>query len=92
MGVEPFLVAASTSGLVAQRLVRRVCRDCGHEQPVSKREQELFAAESVPLSLFSIFPRYSSARARLSQAHRRGGSGRLGLSHRRPSRPPSPGS
>ncbi|WP_215191875.1 ATPase, T2SS/T4P/T4SS family [Exiguobacterium sp. s7] len=49
MGVEPFLVAASTSGLVAQRLVRRVCRDCGHEQPVSKREQELFAAEGVPV-------------------------------------------
>ncbi|MFL9650528.1 GspE/PulE family protein [Exiguobacterium chiriqhucha] len=47
MGVEPFLVAASTSGLVAQRLVRRVCRDCGHEQPVSKREHELFAAEGV---------------------------------------------
>lgn len=49
MGVEPFLVAASTSGLVAQRLVRRVCRDCGHPQPVSKREKELFAYEGVAI-------------------------------------------
>jgi len=28
MGVEPFLVASSLVGILAQRLVRRVCRDC----------------------------------------------------------------
>jgi general secretion pathway protein E len=28
MGVEPFLVASSLVGLLAQRLVRRVCREC----------------------------------------------------------------
>ncbi len=28
MGVEPFLVASSLIGILAQRLVRRVCRDC----------------------------------------------------------------
>ena len=28
MGVEPFLVASSLNGLLAQRLVRRVCPDC----------------------------------------------------------------
>lgn len=49
MGVEPFLVAASTSGLVAQRLVRRVCRDCGKVEHVSKREASLFAAEHVAI-------------------------------------------
>lgn len=47
MGVEPFLVAASTTGLVAQRLVRRVCRDCGQAEPVSKSEQRLFEAEGI---------------------------------------------
>lgn len=47
MGVEPFLVAASTTGLVAQRLVRRVCRDCGQVEPVSKSERSLFDAEGV---------------------------------------------
>ncbi len=29
MGVEPFLVASSVEGVMAQRLVRRVCRECG---------------------------------------------------------------
>jgi type II secretion system protein E len=28
MGIEPFLVASSLEGLVAQRLVRRLCKDC----------------------------------------------------------------
>lgn len=28
MGVEPFLVASSVEGVLAQRLVRRICRDC----------------------------------------------------------------
>ena len=31
MGVEPFLVASSLTGIVAQRLIRRVCRDCAQE-------------------------------------------------------------
>jgi general secretion pathway protein E len=29
MGVEPYLVAATVQGIVAQRLVREVCRECG---------------------------------------------------------------
>src|SRR4029077_10487500 len=28
MGVEPFLVASSVEGVMAQRLVRRICNDC----------------------------------------------------------------
>ncbi|WP_114569922.1 GspE/PulE family protein [Exiguobacterium flavidum] len=51
MGVEPFLVAASVTGLVAQRLVRKVCRDCSEPQPVSKREAELFAQEGIEAEL-----------------------------------------
>ncbi|MBL8764003.1 MAG: Flp pilus assembly complex ATPase component TadA [Phycisphaerae bacterium] len=31
MGVEPFLVASSVEGILAQRLVRRVCRTCAAE-------------------------------------------------------------
>lgn len=31
MGVEPFLVASSVEGVLAQRLVRRICEDCIHE-------------------------------------------------------------
>ena len=42
MGVEPFLVASSLSGVVSQRLVRKICRDCRTEVPVTKREYEIF--------------------------------------------------
>ncbi|MBV9608176.1 MAG: type IV-A pilus assembly ATPase PilB, partial [Acidobacteria bacterium] len=34
MGIEPFLVATSVHMIVAQRLVRRVCKDCSEEVEV----------------------------------------------------------
>ncbi|QCR32037.1 type II secretion system protein GspE [Lysinibacillus sp. SGAir0095] len=43
MGIEPFLVSSSLVGVVAQRLVRRVCRDCGKTVPANEREKEIFA-------------------------------------------------
>src|SRR5690625_3899195 len=42
MGVEPFLIASSLSGVVAQRLVRRVCRDCLETVEPTVREKVLF--------------------------------------------------
>ncbi|SHI13270.1 GspE/PulE family protein [Desulfofustis glycolicus] len=38
MGAEPFLVASSLRGVLAQRLVRRVCSQCGEEQQISASE------------------------------------------------------
>ncbi|HJP95658.1 MAG TPA: type IV-A pilus assembly ATPase PilB [Pyrinomonadaceae bacterium] len=32
MGIEPFLVATSVNLIQAQRLIRRICKDCKHEQ------------------------------------------------------------
>lgn len=49
MGVEPFLLASSLSGVVAQRLVRKVCRDCMEEQEPSKREIEIFAKRGLKI-------------------------------------------
>lgn len=49
MGVEPFLVASSISGIVSQRLVRRVCRDCMEFQPPAKRELEIFAKRGLKI-------------------------------------------
>lgn len=49
MGVEPFLVASSLSGIVAQRLVRKVCRDCSEEQQPARREIEIFAKRGIKL-------------------------------------------
>ncbi|MDR4889118.1 ATPase, T2SS/T4P/T4SS family [Fredinandcohnia sp. QZ13] len=49
MGVEPFLVASSLSGVVSQRLVRRVCRDCGRLQEPTVRELEIFAKRGITI-------------------------------------------
>jgi type II secretion system protein E len=35
MGVEPFLVASAVAGVLAQRLVRRLCRVCRSPEPLS---------------------------------------------------------
>lgn len=34
MGIEPFLVASSVQGTIAQRLVRRLCNECKQARPV----------------------------------------------------------
>ncbi|PEQ96785.1 type II secretion system protein GspE [Bacillus sp. AFS006103] len=49
MGVEPFLLASSLSGIVAQRLVRKVCRDCAEVLEPSKREIEIFAKRGMKI-------------------------------------------
>ncbi|SFB16322.1 MULTISPECIES: GspE/PulE family protein [unclassified Bacillus (in: firmicutes)] len=49
MGVEPFLLASSLSGIVAQRLVRKVCRDCVETIAPSKREMEIFARRGIKI-------------------------------------------
>ncbi|MBY0099116.1 GspE/PulE family protein [Mesobacillus maritimus] len=49
MGVEPFLVATALSGIVAQRLVRKVCRDCGEAHEPTKAEVEMFAKRGLKI-------------------------------------------
>ncbi|MEW4219217.1 GspE/PulE family protein [Rossellomorea marisflavi] len=49
MGVEPFLVASSLSGVVAQRLIRRVCRDCKQVVPATAREIGIFAKRGMKI-------------------------------------------
>ena len=41
MGVEPFLVSATVNAIVAQRLVRRVCKDCIQSVPVTDSAKDL---------------------------------------------------
>lgn len=43
MGVEPYLLSSSLIGIMAQRLVRRVCRDCGQTEELSPHEQQMMA-------------------------------------------------
>jgi len=40
MGVEPFLIAASLEGVIAQRLVRKICENCKRERKPNQWEEE----------------------------------------------------
>lgn len=43
MGIEPFLISSSLVGVLAQRLVRQICRDCSTEVEPTVREKQIFA-------------------------------------------------
>jgi type IV pilus assembly protein PilB len=49
MGMEPFLVATSLAGIVAQRLIRKVCKDCGEEHEATKREIDIFGKRGLKI-------------------------------------------
>ncbi|RUL55129.1 GspE/PulE family protein [Lysinibacillus antri] len=42
MGIEPLLISSSLVGVVAQRLVRKICRDCKTTVDATEREKEIF--------------------------------------------------
>lgn len=42
MGVEPYLVATSISGIIAQRLVKKICNNCKEEHIASDYEKHAF--------------------------------------------------
>jgi len=53
MGIEPYLVASTVEMIVAQRLVRRICKFCKEPAPPQEREAMLAAgAMDVPEVLF----------------------------------------
>ncbi|WP_034681280.1 GspE/PulE family protein [Caldalkalibacillus mannanilyticus] len=49
MGIEPFLVAASLSGVVSQRLIRRVCPDCKTAHEPTQREITIFQRKGIEI-------------------------------------------
>ncbi|HFW1339121.1 TPA: type II secretion system ATPase GspE [Salmonella enterica subsp. enterica serovar Virchow] len=53
MGVEPFLLSSSLSGVMAQRLVRTLCPDCRQARPATEREKALTGIpDEQPLILY----------------------------------------
>ena len=52
MGVEPFLLASSLSGVLAQRLVRRLCPGCREGYAGGQRERDLFPEWNLPRVLY----------------------------------------
>jgi len=45
MGVEPYLVADAVVGVIAQRLVRRLCKDCRKQSQMDEVQADLLRAE-----------------------------------------------
>jgi general secretion pathway protein E len=43
MGVEPFLLSSSILGVLAQRLVRRLCQHCKQAHPATEKEHQILA-------------------------------------------------
>lgn len=52
MGIEPFLIATSLEGVVGQRLVRRVCRDCSETVEPTERELQYFKESNLEPGIF----------------------------------------
>ena len=50
MGVEPFLLSSSLVGVIAQRLVRRLCPHCKTAHAVRPQEQQLLQAHGINAS------------------------------------------
>ncbi|MEK3717866.1 GspE/PulE family protein [Paenibacillus sp. FSL R7-0333] len=48
MGVEPYLIASSLLGVVAQRLVRKICPDCKEEHKPTEQESIMLRRYGLP--------------------------------------------
>jgi MSHA biogenesis protein MshE len=76
MGAEPFLVASSLLGVVAQRLVRRVCDNCA--EAYTPTEQELVWLRSFDLDPLDMEAGFVHGRG-CYQCSNTGYKGRIGV-------------
>ncbi|MEL4106317.1 ATPase, T2SS/T4P/T4SS family [Oscillospiraceae bacterium WX1] len=54
MGVESFLLADSLVGVIAQRLVRRLCTTCRKQRPATEQEKIILGVDpSLPLMIYA---------------------------------------
>lgn len=73
MGIEPFLVSASLSGVLAQRLARRLCSGCKEKTAVTDDMQAFFTRHNLVCQA-DIYKAVGC-----SQCSNRGYSGRIGI-------------
>ncbi|HEY8892279.1 MAG TPA: ATPase, T2SS/T4P/T4SS family [Clostridium sp.] len=50
MGIEPFLISSTVTGIMAQRLVRKICPNCSQQHISDEKEIKLLGLEA-PISL-----------------------------------------
>lgn len=47
MGVEPYLLSESLTGIIAQRLVRRLCPDCKRKRAIAEAEKQILGNTQI---------------------------------------------
>ena len=52
MGIPPYMIADSTVGIIAQRLVRRLCPKCKRPRPANQEELELLLLEGHEVTIY----------------------------------------
>ncbi|MCJ8299408.1 MAG: type II secretion system ATPase GspE [Pseudomonadales bacterium] len=72
IGVEPYLLASSLKGILAQRLVRKLCNEC-------KKPEPLILADAIALGDASLVERQVYSAQGCAQCHHTGYAGRQGL-------------
>ncbi|MEW5853608.1 MAG: type IV-A pilus assembly ATPase PilB [Myxococcota bacterium] len=70
MGIEPFLVTASVNVIVAQRLARRVCKDCGQDVELAK--DAMMQAQVKPEDIGTFVPKKGKGCATCSETGYKG--------------------
>ena len=55
MGVESYLIADSTVGIIAQRLVRRLCPNCKRQRPIAEHEADYLGLSAKERAQQMIF-------------------------------------
>jgi type II secretion system protein E len=73
MGVEPFLVASAVAGVVAQRLVRRLCPDCRKVQTPDMARLERVGFPMEQLADRTVYEPSTCEACRMTGFHGRGG-------------------
>ena len=58
MGIEPFLVASSVEGIIAQRLIRRLCPACRKPVEIDEAKREFLKGEGFPMEMLETHAIY----------------------------------
>ena len=54
MGIEPYLVVSSVKGVMAQRLVKTICKDCAETREASSIEKEVFQRRNMEIEEVTV--------------------------------------
>lgn len=54
MAIEPYLVMSSLKGVMAQRLVKTVCKDCAETRPASPIEKDIFSQRGMEIEEVTV--------------------------------------